>query len=59
MALLIEVLPANDRGASISQSPKLARKVVPDQCPVDHDICMPVVAHSIKKHTQYAGWGRK
>ena len=38
MALLIEVLPANERGASTSLSPKLrAASPSADHRPVDHD----------------------
>ena len=42
MASLIEVLPANERGVSISLSPKLrACGVAGDHRPVDHDVALP------------------
>ena len=55
MALLIEVLPANERGTSTSLSPK-PRAKSPSAINVQSTttVCMPVVAHSTK-HTECAG----
>ena len=51
MAALIEVLPANDRGASTSRSPKLrAAAALPIAVQSTTTLCWPAVAHSTK-HT--------
>mgnify|MGYP003694560609 CR=1 FL=1 len=50
MALLIEVLPTNDRGASTSLSPKpRAESPSPINVQSTTTFCMPTVAHSTKQ----------
>jgi hypothetical protein len=57
MALLIEVLPANDRGISTSLSPKLCAEASSSiNVQSTTTFCMPVVAHS-RKHTAMRRFG--